>query len=93
MIENRYTMLNENIVSVYKWRYEKAENSMNTKPLTINTENIPDSKVHGANVGPTWGREDPGEPHVGHRKLAIWDHKYGVCILNDPFPIYTWTWT
>ena len=24
-----------------------------------------DSKVHGANMGPTWGRQDPGGPHVG----------------------------
>ena len=23
---------------------------------------IPGSKVHGANMGPTWGRQDPGEP-------------------------------
>ena len=34
---------------------------------------IPDNKVHGANMGPTWGREDLGGPHVGHVKLAIWD--------------------
>ena len=32
----------------------------------------PDSKVHGANMGPTWGRQDPGWPHVGHMNLAIW---------------------
>ena len=36
-------------------------------------ENSPDSKVHGANMGPTWGRQDPGGPHVGHMNLAIWD--------------------
>ena len=36
----------------------------------------PDSKVHGANMGPTWGRQDPGGPHVGHVNLAIW-----VCTL------------
>ena len=35
---------------------------------------VPDSKVHGANVGPTWGRQDPGGPHVGHMNLAIWGH-------------------
>ena len=23
----------------------------------------PDSKVHGANMGPIWGRQDPGGPH------------------------------
>ena len=32
----------------------------------------PDSKVHGANMGPIWGREDPGGPHVGPMKFAIW---------------------
>ena len=36
------------------------------------TFNIPDSKFHGANMGPIWGRQDPGGPHVGHRNLAIW---------------------
>ena len=35
--------------------------------------NIPDSTVHGANMGPTWGRQDPGGPHVGHMNLVIWD--------------------
>ena len=30
---------------------------------------VPDSKVHGANMGPTWGRQDPGGPHVGPMNL------------------------
>ena len=34
---------------------------------------IPDSKVHGANMEPIWGRQDPGGPHVGPMKFAIWD--------------------
>ena len=34
---------------------------------------IPDSKVHGANMGPIWGRQDPGGPHVGPVNFAIWD--------------------
>ena len=33
------------------------------------TKRYPDSKVHGANMGPTWGRQDPGGPHVGPRTL------------------------
>ena len=33
----------------------------------------PDSKVHGVNMGPIWGRQDPGGPHVGPMKFAIWD--------------------
>ena len=31
----------------------------------------PVSKVHGANMGPTWVRQDPGGPHVGPMNLAI----------------------
>ena len=26
---------------------------------------FPDSKVHGAKMGPSPGRQDPGGPHVG----------------------------
>ena len=36
-------------------------------------QNIPDSKVHGANMGPIWGQQDPGGPHVGPMNFAIWD--------------------
>ena len=32
----------------------------------------PDSKVHGADMGPIWGRQDPGGPHVGSMNFAIW---------------------
>ena len=32
----------------------------------------PDSKVHRANMGPIWGRQDPGGPHVGPMNFAIW---------------------
>ena len=35
--------------------------------------NNPDSKVHGANMGPIWGRQDPGGPHVGPMKFSIWE--------------------
>ena len=34
---------------------------------------IPDSKVHGASMGPIWGRQDPGGPHDGPMNFAIWD--------------------
>ena len=34
---------------------------------------VPDSKVHVANMGPIWGQQDPGGPHVGPRNFAIWD--------------------
>ena len=40
-------------------------------------DNCPDSKVHGDNLGPIWGWEDPGGPHVGPMNFAIW-----VCFSN-----------
>ena len=45
-----------------------------TSEYPINNK-FPDSKVHGANMGPIWGRQDPGGPHVDPMNLAIW-----VCI-------------
>ena len=33
---------------------------------------FPDSMVHGANMGPIWGRQDPGGPHVDPMNFAIW---------------------
>ena len=35
--------------------------------------NIPDRKVHGANMGPTWVLSARGEPHVGPMNLAVRD--------------------
>ena len=36
---------------------------------------IPDGKVHGANMGPIWGRQDPGGSNVGPMNFAIWDYE------------------
>ena len=33
-----------------------------------------DSKAHGSNMGPTWGWQFPGGPHVGLINIAIWDY-------------------
>ena len=33
----------------------------------------PDTKVHGANMGPIWGQQDPGGPHIGPMNIAIWE--------------------
>ena len=40
---------------------------------------IPDSKIHGANMGPIWGRQVPGGPHVGTMNFAIWDSLMAKC--------------
>ena len=44
------------------------------------TPAYPDSKAHGANMGPIWGRQDPGGPLVGPMNFAIW-----VCINVSVF--------
>ena len=36
------------------------------------TTQDPDSKVHGANIGPNWGLQVPGGPHVVPMNLAVW---------------------
>ena len=38
--------------------------------LSNNAERVPDSKVHEANMGPTWVLSAPGEPHVGPVNLT-----------------------
>ena len=48
--------------------------------LKHNIYDTPDSMVHGANMGPIWGRQDPGRPHVGPMNFAIWElHNGGIC--------------
>ena len=32
----------------------------------------PDSKVHGDIMGPIWGRQGPGGPHVGPMNFTFW---------------------
>ena len=49
---------------------------------------IPDSKVYGVYVGPTWGRQDPGGPHVGPMNLAI-----GDCLGSESSPAHRQTTT
>ena len=36
------------------------------------SRDCPDSKVHGANMGLIWGRQDPGGLHVNPMNFAIW---------------------
>ena len=44
---------------------------------------IPDSKVHGANMGPIWSQQDPDGPHVGPMNFAIWDVSCTVCCHSN----------
>ena len=40
----------------------------------IHIKTTPDNKIHGANMGPIWGRQVPGGPHVGPMNFSIWDY-------------------
>ena len=42
--------------------------------ITHTSLNTPDSKVHGANMGPTWVLSTPDGPHVGPTNLTIRDN-------------------
>ena len=47
---------------------------------------FPDSKVHGAYMGPTgprWGRQDPGGPNVSPMILVIWVVLLEVLVLQN----------
>ena len=43
--------------------------------------NNTDSNVHGANMGPIWGRQDPGGPHAGPMNFAIWEGIHSTTFL------------
>ena len=45
--------------------------------ITTSNGKSPDSKNHGTNMGPIWGRQDPGGPHVGPMNFAIWEYSGG----------------
>ena len=52
-----------------------------------NNAHYPDSKVHGANMGPTWVLSAPDRPHVGPMNLAIKDlmHNKTAYMLLEVF--------
>ena len=58
------------VLSVYRARISDdiSEDTGHYSPMTYTS---PDSKVHGANMGPTWVLSAPGGPHVCPINLAI----------------------
>ena len=63
------------------FRLQKHDFSLKTQVSRF--KNIPDSKVHGANMGPIWGRQDPGGPHAGPMNFAIWDVQPRTFVNNS----------
>ena len=49
------------------------------------THNSPDSKVHGANMGPTWVLSAPDGPHVFPMNLAIREYSSIALLKLQPY--------
>ena len=45
--------------------------SISGRQIAAVSDGMVDSKVHGANMGPIWGRQDPGGPHVCPMNFVI----------------------
>ena len=67
------TCISRSSFSNYRWyNINKANLRAYYLGYFVEGDMYPNSKGHGANMGPTWDRQDPGWPHVGHLNLAIW---------------------
>ena len=81
--------------SIYQKKWTKPNVSSACRyPALLHTS--PDSKVHGANMGPTWVLLAPDGPHVGPKNLVIRADIYGddqVHVPLEPAPALTyWGW-
>ena len=83
-------MISRNLVAHFQWRDQVPPKCRNDDNQELR-KNIPDSKVHGANMGPTWGRQDPGGPHVGPMYFAIWDMSELGLLSVEHMGIYEYT--
>ena len=61
---------------------QDCENSQSYLSLALSYQ-YPDSKVHGANMGPTWVLSAPDGPHVGPMNLAIRVYLYGRLMCHQ----------
>ena len=58
--------------SVDSWSRDSILSLSGMASRSHDTYAVPDNKVHGANMGPIWGRQDPGGPHGGPMNFVIW---------------------
>ena len=70
-----------------KWWLAGHEDT-NVESVEICDNDNPDSKVHGAKMGSTWGRQDPGGPHVSHVNLAIWEADDNIYYITDEIALF-----
>ena len=48
----------------------------------------PEGKVHRANIGPIWGRQDPSGPHAGPMNFCLGRPIFYVLALLHPTEYY-----
>ena len=96
------------VLLIHLWPVDPPHNGSVMPPSTSVAANHhdcglqcnPDSKVHGANMGPIWGWQDPGGPHVGPWTLLSWklsqwdlpkaDNKLNHIFFKEKFGIFVW---
>ena len=66
----RWTCIRNSMVDDGLAKQEKNRPQQPWYSLVLPEESL-DSKVYEANMGPIWGRQDPGGPHVGPMNVAI----------------------
>ena len=73
------------LIQYHNWRCPRHQypcwHCWHNRHICLKPGYVSDSKVHGANMGPMWCRQDPGGPHVGPMNFAIWD-LYQIDILR-----------
>ena len=55
--------------------------------MCTSADSVPDSKVHGANMGPIWAWQYPDGPHVGPMSLAIWGGSKKYILPSNPLQL------
>ena len=63
---------------------------MSLKSSVLVAYQIPDSKIHGANMGPIWGQQVPGGPHAGPMNYIILGHKVGLVMNIEGNQLFGW---
>ena len=76
-------------ICINLWHGSTAPDNITTPNEAQQSHVYPDSKFHGANMGPIWGRQDPGGPHVGPMNfvICICSMGYSACLFKR---LITW---
>ena len=67
-------MGNETVMIIKVYCVIRADSRLAPSQWETSLQSNPDSKVHGANMGPTWVLSAPDGPHVGPMNLVTREH-------------------